>query len=143
MIFRFFRQFLLLSAVHFTSLSLFRFFAAVFQTMVAAMSAGSSFMLFVFIFSGFIIPRRKNTKKLLDIYINSHILVCLYGCQLCTASMPAWLKWGFWLSPLSYGEIGVSVNEFLAPRWQKVSILFSFRQKSRRTRTARSSNIIY
>ncbi|KAK6119085.1 hypothetical protein DH2020_047171 [Rehmannia glutinosa] len=35
------------------------------------------------------------------------------------ASMPAWLKWAFWVSPMSYGEIGLSANEFLAPRWQK------------------------
>ncbi|KAL8171785.1 hypothetical protein V2J09_023589 [Rumex salicifolius] len=92
---RFFRQLLMLSTVHFTSMSLFRFFAALFQTMVAAMSAGSFFMLFVFVFSGFIIPR---------------------------SSMPVWLKWGFWVSPLTYGEIGVSVNEFLAPRWQKAML---------------------
>ncbi|KAG8477556.1 hypothetical protein CXB51_030215 [Gossypium anomalum] len=32
-----------------------------------------------------------------------------------------WVKWGFWLSPLAYSEIGVAVNEFLAPRWQQVS----------------------
>ncbi|XP_073525676.1 uncharacterized protein [Phyllobates terribilis] len=89
---RFFKQMLLLSTVHFSSMSLFRMFAAVFQTMVGAMSAGSFFMLFVFIFSGFIIPK---------------------------VSMPVWLKWGFWVSPLSYGEIAVAVNEFLAPRWQK------------------------
>ncbi|XP_010042280.2 pleiotropic drug resistance protein 3 isoform X3 [Eucalyptus grandis] len=37
------------------------------------------------------------------------------------ASMPAWLKWGFWVSPLTYGEIGLSINEFHAPRWQKIS----------------------
>ncbi|KAJ4823603.1 hypothetical protein Tsubulata_026482 [Turnera subulata] len=28
-------------------------------------------------------------------------------------------KWGFWISPIAYGQIGISVNEFLAPRWQK------------------------
>ncbi|PPD97592.1 hypothetical protein GOBAR_DD05376 [Gossypium barbadense] len=28
---------------------------------------------------------------------------------------------GFWMSPMTYAEIGVSVNEFHAPRWQKVS----------------------
>ncbi|CAK9310037.1 unnamed protein product [Citrullus colocynthis] len=38
----------------------------------------------------------------------------------CNTSMPAWLKWVFWVSPISYGEIGLSVNEFLAPRWKKV-----------------------
>lgn len=39
---------------------------------------------------------------------------------LVAASMPAWLKWAFWISPVTYGEIGLAVNEFLAPRWQKV-----------------------
>lgn len=37
------------------------------------------------------------------------------------ASIPSWLKWGFWVSPLTYAEIGLAVNEFLAPRWQKVT----------------------
>jgi hypothetical protein len=40
--------------------------------------------------------------------------------QIGTASMPNWLKWGFWLSPLSYAEIGLTGNEFLAARWLKV-----------------------
>ncbi|KAL8527731.1 hypothetical protein ACS0TY_005542 [Phlomoides rotata] len=75
---RFFRQLMIVFGVHMSSLSLFRFLASVFQTMVAATTA---------------------------------------------ASMPVWLKWAFWLSPLSYGEIGLSSNEFLAPRWQKLSKL--------------------
>ncbi|KAL8130556.1 LOW QUALITY PROTEIN: hypothetical protein V2J09_019711 [Rumex salicifolius] len=91
---RFFRQFLLMALVHFSSMSLFRLLAAFFQNMVAAAAASSFFILFVFIFSGFIIP---------------------------LPSMPKWLKWGFWIAPLSYGEIGLSVNEFLAPRWQKMT----------------------
>ncbi|KAJ0035990.1 hypothetical protein Pint_24202 [Pistacia integerrima] len=37
-----------------------------------------------------------------------------------TSSMPSWLEWGFWVCPLTYGEIGMTVNEFLAPRWEKV-----------------------
>ncbi|KAK3001843.1 hypothetical protein RJ639_020587 [Escallonia herrerae] len=72
---RFFRQFILLFAVHLTSMSTFRFLASAFQTVVASITAATS--------------------------------------------MPAWLKWGFWASPLSYGEIGLAVNEFLGPRWQK------------------------
>ncbi|PPD85938.1 hypothetical protein GOBAR_DD17121 [Gossypium barbadense] len=40
---------------------------------------------------------------------------------LTAASMPFWIKWGFWISPVSYAEIGISVNEFLSPRWQKLS----------------------
>ena len=38
------------------------------------------------------------------------------------ATMPNWLKWAFWVSPLSYGEIGLTLNEFLSPRWKKVTI---------------------
>ncbi|KAH6803364.1 pleiotropic drug resistance 9 [Perilla frutescens var. frutescens] len=89
---RFFRQIMVLFAFHFTSISMFRFMAAVFQTMIVSTTAGSLLGVFMFVLSGFMIPR---------------------------PSMPIWLKWAFWISPISYGEIGVSVNEFLAPRWQK------------------------
>ncbi|KAL0866501.1 hypothetical protein Bca101_045619 [Brassica carinata] len=75
---RFFKHFILLFLVHFTSISMFRCLAAIFQTIVASVTAGSF------------------------------------------ASMPAWLKWGFWANPLSYSEIGLSVNEFLAPRWNQI-----------------------
>ncbi|KAI8531760.1 hypothetical protein RHMOL_Rhmol11G0160500 [Rhododendron molle] len=89
---RFFRQIILLFTLHFAAISMFRFVASIFRTMVATFSAGFVSILAVFLFSGFIIPK---------------------------SSMPTWLKWGFWVSPLGYGEIGLAVNEFLAPRWQK------------------------
>ncbi|KAL8171778.1 hypothetical protein V2J09_023582 [Rumex salicifolius] len=89
---RFFGQFLFLSLVHFTSVSFYRFLIALFQTRVAALTACSTFLSSSFIFAGFVIPQ---------------------------SSMPAWLKWVFWADPLSYGEIGLSGNEFLAPRSQK------------------------
>ncbi|KAH7834726.1 hypothetical protein Vadar_019026 [Vaccinium darrowii] len=88
---RFFGQFMLFSSVHFAATSLFRFLASVFRTMVSSATSGSYSILYVFLFAGFVIPR---------------------------TSMPTWLKWGFWASPLSYGEVGLAVNEFLAPRWQ-------------------------
>ncbi|KAL0454588.1 UNVERIFIED_CONTAM: Pleiotropic drug resistance protein 3 [Sesamum latifolium] len=91
---RFFRQMVVFFAVHFTSISMFRFVAAVFQTLEASATVGSLSVLFVLLLSGFMIPR---------------------------PSMPIWLKWAFWISPLSYGEIGLSTNEFLAPRWTKTS----------------------
>ncbi|KAF3951263.1 hypothetical protein CMV_023068 [Castanea mollissima] len=72
---------------------MFRFLASVFQTNNASMTAGSFAILIVLVFSGFIITQ---------------------------SSMPVWLKWGFWVSPITYGEMGLSLNEFLAPRWQKM-----------------------
>ncbi|KAI8027821.1 Pleiotropic drug resistance protein 3 [Camellia lanceoleosa] len=89
---RFLRQFLLPFAVHLAAPSMFRFLASIFRTVVASNTAGSMLILFVFLFSGFLIPK---------------------------SSMPTWLSWGFWLSPMTYGEIGLALNEFLAPRWQK------------------------
>ncbi|KAL3843577.1 hypothetical protein ACJIZ3_000980 [Penstemon smallii] len=89
---RFFRQMILLFAAHMAFVSMFRFFASIFRSVVASTTAGSLAIMFVLLFSGFMIPR---------------------------PSMPVWLKWAFWISPMSYGEIGLSVNEFLAPRWQK------------------------
>ncbi|KAG5525544.1 hypothetical protein RHGRI_031997 [Rhododendron griersonianum] len=89
---RFFGQIMLFFAMHFAAISLFRFLASVFRTMVSSSASGSFAILYIFLFGGFMIPK---------------------------ASMPTWLKWGFWASPLSYGEVGLAVNEFLAPRWQK------------------------
>ncbi|KAG6759850.1 hypothetical protein POTOM_036343 [Populus tomentosa] len=89
---RFFRQFLLLFLVHSTSISMFRFVASLFQTMVASVTAGGLALLIALLFGGFLIPK---------------------------TSMPVWLGWGFWISPLAYGEIGLSLNEFLTPRWAK------------------------
>ncbi|PIA34579.1 hypothetical protein AQUCO_03700102v1 [Aquilegia coerulea] len=87
---RFLRQFLLLFAVHLMSTSMFRFLASVYQTAVASTTAGGFALLFLLLFGGFVIPQ---------------------------PSMPAWLQWGFWVSPLTYGEIAITTTEFLAPRW--------------------------
>ncbi|KAF6154961.1 hypothetical protein GIB67_018398, partial [Kingdonia uniflora] len=90
---RFIRQFLLHFAVHIMSLSMYRFIASFCRTMVASTTAGGFATLFLLLFGGFIIPQ---------------------------PSLPSWLQWGFWFSPLTYGEIGLTLNEFLAPRWQTV-----------------------
>ncbi|KAF5202221.1 Abc transporter g family member, partial [Thalictrum thalictroides] len=88
---RFLRQFLVLFGVHLMSTSMFRFLASVYQTAVASITAGGFALLFLLLFGGFVIPQ---------------------------SSMPAWLKWGFWASPLTYGEIAITTTEFLAPRWR-------------------------
>ncbi|MCL7023992.1 hypothetical protein MKW94_021890 [Papaver nudicaule] len=92
---RFISQIVILFALHLSSISMFRFIASLFQTVVASTVVGMLSLLFILLFGGFVIPK---------------------------PSMPAWLQWGFWLSPLSYGEIGIAVNEFLAPRWQHTSV---------------------
>ncbi|KAL5700491.1 drug-responsive transcription factor pdr3 [Ranunculus cassubicifolius] len=91
---RFFKQFLLLFSLYQATTSLFRFLASASKNPVAAVSFGMSSLLAMFLFSGFILPR---------------------------PSLPSWLKWAFWISPLTYAEIGISINEFEAPRWNKAS----------------------
>ncbi|XP_041020225.1 pleiotropic drug resistance protein 3-like [Juglans microcarpa x Juglans regia] len=91
---RFFSQLVLLFAVHLSSMSMFRFLASVFQTNNRSLTAGNLAIFFELLFGGFLINK---------------------------SSMPVWLRWGFWVSPMTYGEIGLSLNEFLAPRWQKMT----------------------
>ncbi|PWA38564.1 AAA+ ATPase domain-containing protein [Artemisia annua] len=92
---RFFRQLMLLFGMHFVSMSMFRFIASLFQTVVASTTVASISLLFMLSFGGFIIPHN---------------------------SMPSWLKWAFWVCPQSYAEIGLALNEFLSPRWNKMII---------------------
>ncbi|KAJ0976466.1 hypothetical protein J5N97_018431 [Dioscorea zingiberensis] len=91
---RYFHQFLLLFVAHQMALSAYRFLASFYQTLVASSLVSSLILSMMLTISGFILPR---------------------------TSMPGWLKWGFWMSPLTYIEIGLTVNEYQAPRWQKIS----------------------
>ncbi|KAL3714547.1 hypothetical protein ACJRO7_006462 [Eucalyptus globulus] len=93
---RFFNQFFLLFLLHQVSISMFRLIASVVRNPPVAAICGLFSLFVLFLFGGFAIPK---------------------------PSLPGWLRWGFWFSPVSYAELGVSVNEFLAPRWQKVSSL--------------------
>ncbi|KAM3193834.1 hypothetical protein ACQJBY_070459 [Aegilops geniculata] len=92
---RFFCQLLVLFLMHTVTLSMFRCLASYCQTMVAGSVVGTLAFLVTLLFGGFLIPR---------------------------SFLPNWLKWGFWLSPLSYSEIGLTGNEFLAPRWSEIIV---------------------
>ncbi|XP_062009969.1 pleiotropic drug resistance protein 3-like isoform X1 [Rosa rugosa] len=91
---RFFKQFILLFLVHQVAISLFRLIASLVRNPSLAAPVGLFSLIVMFLFGGFIIPK---------------------------TSLPSWLEWGFWLSPLVYAEIGATGNEFHAPRWQKLS----------------------
>ncbi|KAJ0976464.1 hypothetical protein J5N97_018429 [Dioscorea zingiberensis] len=88
---RFFRQFLVLFLTHQMAISLSRLIGSYFQTLVSSILVASLSLMAFTLCGGFILPR---------------------------FSIPVWLRWTFWVSPLTYSEIALSVNEFLAPRWQ-------------------------
>ncbi|XP_044946360.1 ABC transporter G family member 41-like isoform X2 [Hordeum vulgare subsp. vulgare] len=92
---RFFSQLLILFLIHTVTLSKFRCVASYCQTMVVASICGTLTFIVMLLFGGFIIPR---------------------------SLLPNWLKWGFWLSPLSYGEISLAGNEFSASRWLEMTL---------------------
>jgi hypothetical protein len=43
----------------------------------------------------------------------------LYISIYSAANIPPWWIWGYWLSPFTYALNALSVNEFLAPRWNQ------------------------
>ncbi|XP_071724267.1 LOW QUALITY PROTEIN: ABC transporter G family member 31-like [Rutidosis leptorrhynchoides] len=93
---RFFRFMFLLFSVHQMALGLFRMMAALARDMVIANTFGSAALLAIFLLGGFIIP-----KELIK----------------------PWWAWASWLSPLTYGQRALSVNEFGATRWMQKDVV--------------------
>ncbi|XP_010244008.1 PREDICTED: pleiotropic drug resistance protein 2-like isoform X2 [Nelumbo nucifera] len=87
---RFFRQFLAFFGVHQMALSLFRFIAAVGRTQVVANTLGTFTLLIVFVLGGFIVAKD---------------------------DIEPWMIWGYYVSPMMYGQNAIAINEFLDNRW--------------------------
>ncbi|XP_041014876.1 pleiotropic drug resistance protein 1-like [Juglans microcarpa x Juglans regia] len=91
---RFFRQCLLLLAVNQMASALFRFVAAIGRgDLIVATTFGSFALVMLFALGGFVLSR-ENMKK--------------------------WWIWGYWTSPLMYGQNAIVVNEFLGKSWRHV-----------------------
>ncbi|XP_021802771.1 pleiotropic drug resistance protein 2-like [Prunus avium] len=87
---RFFKQFLAFFGVHQMALSLFHFIAAVGRTEIVASTIGTFTLLMAFVLGGFIVS--KNDIK-------------------------PWMIWGYYISPMMYGQNAIAINEFLDKRW--------------------------
>ncbi|KAI4348998.1 hypothetical protein L6164_009657 [Bauhinia variegata] len=87
---RFFRQFLAFFAIHNMALSLFRFIAAVGRTQVVAGTLGTFTILLVISLGGFVIAKN---------------------------DIEPWMIWGYYITPLMYGQNAIFMNEFLDKRW--------------------------
>nr|GEX61824.1 pleiotropic drug resistance protein 2-like [Tanacetum cinerariifolium] len=86
----FFRQLLAYLGIHQMALGLFRFIAALGRTQVVANTLGTFTLLLVFVLGGFIIAKD---------------------------DLHPWMKWAYYLSPMSYGQNAIVLVEFLDPRW--------------------------
>ncbi|KAI4386109.1 hypothetical protein MLD38_004070 [Melastoma candidum] len=87
---RFFKQFLAFFGINQVALSLFRFIAAVGRTQVVANTLGTFTLLLVFILGGFIVAKDDISKGMI---------------------------WGYYISPMMYGQNAIAINEFLDKRW--------------------------
>jgi hypothetical protein len=56
--------------------------------------------------------------------------------------MPGWLSWGFWISPLAYAQLSTAINEFLAPRWQKVNFVMKLINGTNQLATTKHSTFL-
>ncbi|KAM3282857.1 pleiotropic drug resistance protein 2-like [Capsicum chacoense] len=87
---RFFRQFLVFFALHQSALSLFRFVGALGRTQVVAGTFATFTILIVFVLGGFIVAKD---------------------------DLEPWISWGYYISPMTYGQNALAINEFLDERW--------------------------
>ncbi|KAJ6414598.1 hypothetical protein OIU84_003573 [Salix udensis] len=90
---RFFKQYLLLAAVSLMASGLFRFIGGLGRSMIVANTFGSFALLILFALGGFVLSH-DDIKK--------------------------WWVWGYWISPLMYGQNAMVVNEFLGKSWSHV-----------------------
>lgn len=81
---RFFKQLLLVFLIQQMAAGLFRVTAGLCRTIIIASTAGIISFLIMFMLGGFVIPK---------------------------GQIVTWLKWGYWLSPLTYAFNGLAVNE--------------------------------
>ncbi|KAA8541857.1 hypothetical protein F0562_023009 [Nyssa sinensis] len=89
---RLFKQYLILFLVNQMASALFRFIAAMGRNMIVANTFGAFAVLVLFALGGFILSR-EDVKK--------------------------WWIWGYWMSPLMYGQNAILVNEFLGNSWRQ------------------------
>ncbi|KAH7553400.1 hypothetical protein JRO89_XS12G0007500 [Xanthoceras sorbifolium] len=87
---RFFKQFIALFSVHQMALALFRFIAALGRAVVVANTLGTFTLLLVFVLGGFIIAKD---------------------------DIKPYMIWGYYISPMMYGQNAIVMNEFLDKRW--------------------------
>ncbi|XP_034922164.1 pleiotropic drug resistance protein 1-like [Populus alba] len=90
---RLLRQYFLLLLINQMSSALFRFIAAAGRNMIVANTFGTFALLTLFALGGFILSREQIKK---------------------------WWIWGYWLSPLMYGQNAIVVNEFLGHSWSHI-----------------------
>ncbi|KAK7351408.1 hypothetical protein VNO77_10843 [Canavalia gladiata] len=94
---RFIKQYFLLVCINQMASGLFRFMGAVGRHLIVANTVGSFALLAVMVMGGFILSREL--------------------CSFEPVDVKKWWLWGYWFSPMMYGQNALAVNEFLGKSW--------------------------
>ncbi|KAL5710887.1 transcription factor [Ranunculus cassubicifolius] len=90
---RFFKQYILLVCINQMASGLFRLTAALGRDVIVASTCGSFALVIIMVLGGFVLSRD---------------------------AVPKWWIWGYWASPLMYGQNAILVNEFFGKSWSHV-----------------------
>ncbi|XP_058221823.1 pleiotropic drug resistance protein 1-like isoform X4 [Rhododendron vialii] len=90
---RLFKMYLVLFCINQMASGLFRLIAGIGRNMIVANTFGSFALVTMVVLGGFVLSR-DNIKK--------------------------WWIWGYWVSPLMYGQNAIAVNEFFGHSWKQV-----------------------
>ncbi|KAL5074288.1 hypothetical protein RYX36_013272 [Vicia faba] len=90
---RFIKQYFLLVCINQMASALFRFIGAVGRNVIVANTVGSFALLALMVMGGFILSR---------------------------VDVKEWWLWGYWVSPMMYGQNAIAVNEFLGKSWSHI-----------------------
>ncbi|CAH1438131.1 unnamed protein product [Lactuca virosa] len=89
-IIEFFRQLLAYIGLHQMASSLYRFIAVLGRIQIVAGALATFLLLLIFVLGGFIVGKD---------------------------DIGPWMKWGYYISPIMYGQNAIVINEFLDDRW--------------------------
>lgn len=121
-------------------MSLFRFIAALGRTLVVANTFGFFVLLLVYVLGGFIIAKGEPQLFFCTLYSIGKIK-CMTETNISftqatvskmvhatsiisfTENLEPWMKWGYYISPMMYGQNAIAINEFLDERWSAVRSL--------------------
>lgn len=103
--------------------------AALGRDVIVASTTGSFALLIIMVLGGFVLSRGDLTIEVIRLLISTadviQILILKTSSFFASEAVPKWWLWGYWISPLMYGQNAITVNEFLGKNWRHVIIYFS------------------
>lgn len=107
--------------------ALFRFIAAAARNQIVANTVGTFALLVLFALGGFVLARgmislrhiTRNQTFCENTALNSSNQFSLFNV---TDDIKGWWIWGYWISPLMYGQNAIVINEFLGHQWSHVML---------------------